>query len=240
VTYTEGAERDRFLDSLDAYMRYRESFRVKTGGIGVGWCLQDYGKRPIPRLDKPTRIFAPEKNTYTIGCTLAAAYAHARLRQSDSLAARAAGDADWLIERAGSLNGAFIESYMFAHCFTTDPSRRTLYETFIRRAFTNRVTDPNAGSWWLGGAGRSALNLDGLVYVYDRVHPLPTVRAEILEAMCAMFGEESPESMLRLTDGTALGHGEWIYLCFGGLGLADAIQPMVTMDNFIPQRPAAE
>jgi hypothetical protein len=233
VHYAKGAEKERFLTSLDAYMRYRESFRVPTGGIGVGWCMYDYGRSPKTKFTKPTRVLAPEKNRYTIGCSLAAAYLHARLRNNAGLEARADRDADWLMKRTRKLRGAFIESYQYAHAFTTSADRRKRYAAFIRRAFTDRLAVPGGDSWWLLSDGRSALNLDGLVYVYQRIEKTPRVRAEILEALCAMFSNGSPESALPFTDGRKLGHGEWIYLCFGGLGLADAIRPLVTMESFL-------
>ncbi|MCK5803515.1 MAG: alpha/beta hydrolase, partial [Lentisphaeria bacterium] len=115
VSYTSGELRERYLESLRKYMGFRENFRVEGGGIGVGWCLHDFGKRPILPLDVPRRIFAPERNTYTVGCSLAAAYAFARLTGKRQHEAMAEVDADWLMPRTELLSGAFCESYFWAH-----------------------------------------------------------------------------------------------------------------------------
>jgi len=51
--YATGEERRRLLASVRAYMGYRDSFRVKGGGVGVGWSATDFSKRPTVRLEKP-------------------------------------------------------------------------------------------------------------------------------------------------------------------------------------------
>ncbi len=162
-----GRQRQEFMASLDAYMAFRESFRVPTGGIGVGWCLTDYGRRPLTRLETPTRILAPELNTYTITCTLAAAYAHAALHGSRPLEHRAEADAMWLLPRVKALHGAAIESLQYAHALTTDPTQRAIYADAIERAFSATLREAGAAgsSWWLFGGSRSALDLGGLAYV---------------------------------------------------------------------------
>ena len=40
--------------------------------------------------------------------------------------------------------------------------------------------------------------------------------------------------MLHLIEQPALGHDAWIYICYGSLGLADVVKPMVSMENLIP------
>ena len=237
VSYARGQAKARaLLRSLDAYMAYREEFRVPSGGIGVGWCLQDYGKRPVVPLDKPRRIFAPERNTYTIGCSLAAAYACARLHDSAVLERRAAADADWLIPRLTSLNGAFIESFMFAHAFTTDAKRREIYAAVMRKKFcvSMRQAAQQERSWWLDAGGRRALNLDGLIYWLSRVEDDPELRAEMMRAAATMFSPDSPQSILSMMRRGSMGHDEWIALCYGSLSLADVLSPLVSMEHFVP------
>jgi len=99
ATYAPEPDRKRFVDSLQAYMGYRESFRCEGGGIGVGWCKRDYGQRPIVPLEKITRIYAPERNIYTIGCTLTAAVMHALLTENPADHEAAVRDAFWWMER---------------------------------------------------------------------------------------------------------------------------------------------
>jgi hypothetical protein len=233
ASYAKGAQRQRFLDSTDRYMAYREEFRVETGGIGVGWCMQDYGKRPIPKLDKPTRIYSPENNTYTIGCTLAGAYAHAFVHGTPELERRAEKDADWLIPRAPRLNGAFIESYMFAHAFATTPERKKLYADYIDRVFTQVMVDSySTFEWWLSGGGRTALNLDGLAYAVHRLGAGPAVRAEMYRALCAMYSPQSPRSIPTVISSPVSDHDPWIYINFGTLGLVDVLKPIVSIDGW--------
>lgn len=228
-----GRRREALVRSLDAYMGYREGFRVPGGGIGVGWCLQDYGRRPVVPLETPTRVLAPELNTYTIGCSLAAAYLHAALFASTPLENRAAEDAEWLMSRAPRLHGAFIESFQYAHALTRDKARRALYADTILRAFSQPMKEAAAGdrSWWLSGEGRSALNLGGLAYVLARLGEDLELRAEMMRASCRMFSPDSPESVLEALHLPAPGHDGWIYIGYGTLGLVDVIQPLISMDR---------
>jgi len=238
VSYAKGDEQKLFMDSLRRYMAYRDSFRCEGGGIGVGWCLHDYGQRPIVKLDVPTQIYAPELNTYTIGCSLAAAYAYARLTGAPEDERAAEQDADWLMERARQLNGAFIESYIYAHAFTSNPDRRSRYETFIGERFADRMLT-NDSAWWLGGGGRSALNLDGLAYILHGFSPADPnrsaqLKAKMMDATYAMFSPNAQDSICRLTsDYERVHHSrDWIFMCFGYLCLPDIVKPMITMKPF--------
>lgn len=231
--YTTGPRQAALLRSLEAYMGYREAFRVPGGGIGVGWCLRDYGRRPAVPLEVPTRILAPEMNTYTIGCSLAAACLHADRVGSVSLESRAAADAEWLMARTPRLHGPFVESFQYAHALARSQARRQACADYLRRAFAAPLLEAAAAgrSWWLEGGGRSALGLDGLAYVLHRLGDDPALRAELMRAACLMFSPDSPESVLEAIRQGSLGHDGWIYCCYGTLGLADVIQPMVTMEG---------
>ncbi len=231
VPYAEPPERERLLASLAAYLRFRDSFRVPGGGIGVGWCLTDYGKRPLTPgdLKEPTRILAPEQNTYTIGCTLACAVLHAALTGRAADEAAVASDADWLMTHTKStLSGAFIESFVFAHALCRDPARQQRYAEFIRTWFTDRIT-ANDRAWWINAAGRSALDLFALRYVAERCGHDPRVLVAMARATSAMCAEESPTSLHLLLAKPALTQDEWIYACFGGVGLAEVVEPLVTL-----------
>jgi hypothetical protein len=235
VSYTDRPRREQYLDSLRRYMAYRDSFRVPEGGIGVGWCLSDYGARPIVPLETPTKIFAPEINTYTIGCSLAAAYALARLRGEPDLERAAERDADWLMPRTKSLHGAYCESFVYAHAFTSDAARRELYATYLLEHFVAPIL-ANKPGWWTWGAGRSALNLDGLVYCHERLGQTPELQRAILEAASAMFAPQGSDSLYTLVRGEPPRQRSdaLLYLCYSYLSLADLVRPMVTMDKFVP------
>ena len=111
----------------------------------------------------------------------------------------------------------------------------TEYEAYLRAAFRDRMLASKGKAWWLGGGGRSALNLDGLAYWLHAVDPAHAeMRAMLATAVCSMFSSESEHSMLKLIESPALSHDAWIYICFGGLSLADVVQPMVSMEDFVP------
>ena len=238
VSYTTGAEQKLLMDSLRRYMAYRDSFRCEGGGIGVGWCLNDYSKRPITKLDKPTRIYAPERNTYTIGCTLLTAYPYARLTGDPADEAAAERDAEWLMPRVRTLNGAFIESYIYAHAFTTRPTQRRRYGELIKGHFLEPMV-ARSDAWWLGGQGRSAVNLDGLAYCAHRLEPefgggSPAVRAKMMQAAYAIFSPQSGHSVYHIITKPTFWFGDWTFLCFGFVSLPDVVQPMATMKPFDP------
>jgi len=231
AAYAEGADRQRFMDSLRAYMGYRDSFRCDGGGIGVGWCLHDYSQRPVTPLKEPTKIFAPEKNTYTIGCTLGAAYAWAALTGQPEDMQSARKDADWLMARTEKmLAGAFAESYVLAHAIERDAAQRRRYEEFLREHFIEPMAANNT-AWWLSGGGRTSLNLHALSYCQHRLGGDPRLLAQMARATCAMVAKESPASIYQLFGKPKLSHDEWIYLCFGGIGLADVVEPMSMLDR---------
>lgn len=231
IRYAPEAERDAFRRSVDAYMDFRESFRVPTGGIGVGWCLTDYSRRPLEKLDEVTKIYAPERNIYTIGCSLAAAYAHAYLRDDPALERRAEADADWYLPRAEWLNGASLESFVYAHATTGDPARRRLYADYLREHRITRSLERQE-TWWTTSQGRTAYNLSGLIYYQQRIEPSPALTVEIARAGWAMFSDDSPTSFHRLIGQPSLTFAQRLYLCFGGVGLADWVQPMATLTGF--------
>jgi len=86
--------------------------------------------------------------------------------------------------------------------------------------------------WWLGGGGRSALNLDGLAYSLHRLGAGPEVRAELYRALCAMYSPQSPRSIPSVIGQGAFDHDRWIYINFGTLGLVDVLKPMVSLDGW--------
>jgi hypothetical protein len=56
----------------------------------------------------------------------------------------------------------------------------------------------------------------------------------MLRALAFMFSPDSPQSIVSLiSSGETLGHDEWIYICYGTLGLADALFPMASMDRLL-------
>lgn len=228
VSYAAPAEAAKLRQSLQAYMGYRDSFRVPEGGIGVGWCLQDYGQRPVVPLEKPTRVLAPEINTYTIGCTLGAAWVYAALSGKAEDREAAVADGEWLMPRCQSLSGAFVESYVAAHALAPTPELKQRYADYLQAAFVERMA-PQTSVWWLSGGGRSALNLHGLAYCYEHLGRDPRVLAQLARALSAIVARQSPTSIYQLLGRRNPNQEEWIYLCFAGIGIADAVEADVSL-----------
>ncbi len=232
VSYVPEADKGRFKQSLDKYMQYRESFREpEGGGIGVGWCLHDYGQRPIVPLEKPTRIFASERNIYTIGCTLGAAAAHAAITGRADRYKQAERDAHWLIEHYKSYSGGPMESVMWAREFLKHEGLKGELERELREKFIGRVVK-SKGHWWTGGGGRSALDLDGLQYFYTRIEQDPAVLAAMMRAVYYLCNTDSPDSLDGIISQRQQTADEWRYMCFVSVALADMLQPMVSVKPF--------
>jgi hypothetical protein len=229
VSHTEGAQRQRFIDSVKAYMGYRESFREPNGAIGVGWCLHDYGQRPIVPLDEPTRIFAGEMNRYTIGCTLAAAVAYATITGEPEDRAMALRDTKWLLEHYDSLSGAAAESAIWAHRYIADELLKERIEEHMQESFRTRIVNP-ADRSWLGGGGRTVLDLDPIEYWLKSIDPddaeMQAARARWLYALC---GSTSTSAARLLLENESLNNAERRFLCFAAVALADAVAPMVSL-----------
>ncbi len=232
ISYTQGEQKQRFIDSVRAYMGYREDFREPNGAIGVGWCLHDYGQRPTAPLDTPTRIYAGEKNTYTIGCTLAAAAAFSRVINEPEFTAMVLRDTDWLLEHYTSYSGASAESAVWAHHFVADEALKARIEADLRSGFIERIASP-ANEGWLGGDGRSVLDLDIITYWLDQIGPdagLEAAKGRWLYALCDADSTSAIRHLLRPDEG--INSSEYRFLDFAAVAMADAVKPMVSMKEF--------
>ncbi|NLX95952.1 MAG: hypothetical protein GXY83_07235 [Rhodopirellula sp.] len=232
ASYAPESRRKQFLDSLQAYMGYRESFRCEGGGIGVGWCKTDYGKRPTVRLDQITKIFAPETNIYTIGCTLAAATMHAQLAGDAKDNDAAVRDARWLMARCDrTVTGAFVESFVWANKFLEGPGIKDETGQFLRKTFLPYVT-PADSAWWRGGEGRHVQALDGLVYFYDCIEKDPEVLAALLRATWHVASPQSVCGLHGVLAQEKLNLSQWMYLNFAAVSLPDLVQSEIVRKPF--------
>ena len=224
IAYVPEKDRQRYIDSLNAYMAYRDSFRCEGGGIGVGWCKSDYGARPITRLDKITKIYAPEKNIYTIGCTLTAAVMHAHLTGEPEDNAAAVRDAFWWMDRCKSTTGgAFVESAAWAHAYLKGNEVHQATEQFLRDKFVPHVTKPT-NRWWTSGAGRTVQGLDGLAYYYDRIEQDPQVLATLMRATYHVCSPQALSGIPRILAKAEPTRDAWLYLNFAAVSLPDLLE----------------
>lgn len=227
IAYVPEAERQRYFDSLEAYMAYRDSFRCEGGGIGVGWCKSDYGARPIRRLDEITKIFAPEMNIYTIGCTLTAATMYARLTGEPKDNEAAVRDAFWWMDRCKSTSGgAFVESAAWAHAYLKGDRIHQATEQFLREKFIPHVIQPG-NRWWTTGAGRTVQGLDGLAYYYDRIEKDPQVLAALMRATYHVCSPNALSGIPRILAKAEPTRDDWLYLNFAAVSLPDLLEPEI-------------
>ena len=234
IAYVPEKDRQRYVDSLNAYMAYRESFRCDGGGIGVGWCKSDYGARPIKRLDKITKIFAPEQNIYTIGCTLTAAIMHARLTGTPEDHAAAVRDAYWWMDRCKSTSGgAFVESAVWAHTYLKGDDIHQATERFLRDKFVPHVIQPT-NRWWTTGGGRTVQGLDGLAYYYDCIEEDPQVLATLMRATYHVCSPQALSGIPRILDKQEPTRDDWLYLNFAAVSLPDLLKSEIIRKDVWP------
>ncbi|MEW6355778.1 MAG: hypothetical protein AB1696_05620 [Planctomycetota bacterium] len=232
IQYVSENDRPRFLNSLGKYMAYRESFRCEGGGIGVGWCWHDYGARPIKKLDKLTRIYSPENNIYTIGCTLACAIMYAQITKDPKANEAAVKDCYWWMERCKSTSGgAFVESAVWANKFLTGGTIKKDTEDFLRTKFIPYVIKPD-NPWWRTGEGRIVQGIDGLAYYYDCIEKDPAVLAALMRATFNVCSPEALAGIPRILPKHKLSWGEWCYLNFAAVSLPDVIQSEIIRKPF--------
>lgn len=219
-------DRLQFRKSLERYMAYRDSFRCPGGGIGVGWCKTDYGTRPTKPLKKLTKIYAPEKNIYTIGCTLTAATMHAMITKAPKDRDAVLKDAAWWLARCGtSRGGAAVESACWANRYLDDASIKAATAQFLRTKFVRPLLASPNRRWWTTNGGRSVQGIDGLSYYYHHIDPNPRVLAELMRATYHLCCDDSLSGLPRILKKTELGSDEWRYLNFAAISLPELLQP---------------
>jgi hypothetical protein len=222
----------RLIASLRAYMRFRDAFRCKGGGIGVGWCRTDYSVRPTKPLSKLTKILAPERNIYTIGCTLASATMYACLTGDPRDNAAAVRDAYWWMTRCKSASsGAFVESAVWANAFLTGEGIRQATEAFLRSKFIPHVLSPSR-RWWTEGGGRMVQGIDGLAYFYDCIEQEPRVLAALMRTCYHVCSPEALSGIPRVLARDRLSANEWRYLHFASVSLPNLLASEITRKGF--------
>jgi len=227
VTYVPAEQRERYFKSLRAYMAFRNSFRCPGGGIGVGWCLHDYGARPVRPLDKLTRIFAPEQNLYTIGCTLASASMYAALTGDPKDAAAAASDARWWLARSEHLSaGASMESAIWAYSLTDDASLRGELAEALRTRFLPTMVDP-ANRWWTQAGGRAVQGIEGLAWCQQYLGRDPQAAVALMNAVFQVGSEQSLTGIPPILRKPKLLTADWYYIDFAGVSLPELLHPGV-------------
>ena len=232
IAYVPSDDRGGLMASLRAYMRFRESFRCEGGGIGVGWCRTDYGVRPTKPLSELRRIVAPEKNIYTIGCTLASATMYARLTKDPRDNAAAVRDAYWWMNRCKSTSGgAYVESAIWANRFLTGDGIGQATEAFLRSKLVPNVTCPDR-RWWTEGGGRTVQGIDGLAYYHDCIERDPKALAALMRACYHVCSPEALSGIPRILARDRLSASEWRYLHFASVGLPNLLVSDITRKGF--------
>ena len=225
ICYVPAEKQKVYRESLRAYMAFRDSFRCEGGGIGVGWCHQDYGARPVQRLEKLTKIYAPESNIYTIGCSLASATMYAMLTGDPKDKEAAIADARWWMARCETVSGgAAAESASWAHQFLDQPELHRELAALLHDKFLPAMLKPE-NRWWTQGAGRNVQGIDGLAYYEQQIQADPEVTAALATAVYQVASRETLASVPRLLRKAKLSSPDWYYLNFTAVSLPDLLQP---------------
>jgi len=225
MQYARGKKRERYRRSLEAYMKFRESFRNREGGIGIGWCLHDYiDNKKFDRLTREMR-----SRPFTLGCTLGAAAAMSALgiyRAEDVLA-----DARTFLEEQRLIVGVSAEGLMWVHRYVPDPGLRREVAERLRNSLIE-FTANQRSPWWTGSGGRYAVTLAVLAYAWTHFGRDPRILAAIRRAEWALCGTTSPYALHHVANRPEIGHDDWIYLCYSLVSLPELLRPGVTLAPF--------
>jgi len=231
-SYLPPPKRAAYVQSLRKYNDFRESFRCEGGGLGVGYCKRDYGVRPVVPLKEIKKIYAPERNLYTIGCTIGFASAYAALTDDPKAHAAAARDARWLMTRQpDTTHGVFAEGFIWAHRFVKDDALKKEIAAYLGKALVRPLLATER-KWWLGAGGREVLSLSALSYYYDNIRSDPAVLAHMIEVTFRLCAVSSDDTMQQILSQPKLTHADWRYLSYGGVSLAEVAEPGITLKPF--------
>jgi hypothetical protein len=229
ISYLPAPKKEVYLRSLQKYNAFRESFRCEGGGLGIGYAGANYGVDEKKRFDKVEKVFDPEHNVYTIGCTLGFAAAYAALTGDPKAHASAARDARWLMARQPNrTHGVFAEGFIWSHRFVRDDALRKEIEAYLEKALV-KPSIASGQRWWLGGGGRMVLALSALKYYFDSIRPEPDLLAHIIKVTYHLCAQGSDEYLGRLLEIPRLPSADWHFLGYGGVSLSEIISPGSTM-----------
>ncbi|NOY83019.1 MAG: hypothetical protein GXP31_18630 [Kiritimatiellaeota bacterium] len=222
LRYADTARRKRYRLSLEAYMRFRESFRNDTGDIGVGWCLRDYiANKPFDRLTREMR-----GRPFTLGCTLGAAAAVSAL--DEKYARQTVRDARRFMAGQRLTPGVFAEALMWTRHFTDNPALRREIEARLRQSLLEFTKD-DARPWWTGSGGRHVVTLAVLAYVRKIAGRDPHLLAALKRVEWALCAAASPYALMRVARRNTLEHDDWIYLCYSLVSLPELLEAGITL-----------
>ncbi len=232
VGYVPAARRQAYLDSLQAYFDYRESFRLPDGTITVGWIFHEQfsqvggeGTREAP--------FRSDKSFPWVGsCSLASTSAWQAITGRPEDREMAIADARWYLRDVPSAVSVSGEAAQWAHYFIDDAALRA--DLAQRMKATLLPSALNTRGWWYASGGRSAVTLSAVAYYYSQIEPAPEALAGMARGIYRMASPHSPASM-----DTVIGEGhpdgdEWRYLAYGAVGLAEVVEPLSTMREIAP------
>jgi hypothetical protein len=228
-SYLPPARRETYLQSLRKYNDFRESFRCEGGGLGIGYAGANYGVDSGQRFPNVQKVFDPEHNVYTIGCTLGFASAYAAITDDLKWRESAARDVRWLVVRQPDrTHGVFAEGLIWAHHFLQDEPLRKEIEAYLDKALVEPLTT-SGGKWWIGGGGRNVLALSALSYYSNNIKSTPELLAHIVNVTYTLCAPSSDDGLCRLLEIPKLNGTDWHYLAYGGVSLAEILSPGSTM-----------
>ncbi|MEA3401403.1 MAG: hypothetical protein U9R79_09215 [Armatimonadota bacterium] len=227
VEHVPDDRRDEYVQSLRDYFRYRESFRLDDGKIGVGWVFHARytaaGGEEV--YEEPVR--SDKSFGFVCGCTLAATAAWAEIADDPAVREMARHDARWFLEDELQARSVFAEAAQWAHYFIDDPEIRAGLEERMRETLLPFVAQPDG--WWFASGGRSGVTLGALNYYHQRIDPSPQALTGVMRGLYYTVADASPSRLQKIIEKGPGGHNEWRYLCYSAVSLAEILEPTITM-----------
>ncbi len=232
VSYVPEDRREAYIQSLRNYFRYRESFRLENGKIGVGWVFHDRYTQKGGDGVHEVAIRSDRSFGFVTACTLAAASAWQHITGEPEDRAMAIHDARWFLDDVAKATSVSAEAAQWAHFFIDDPDLRADLEQRMKETLVPFAL--NTSGWWYGSGGRSAVTLGALAYYHSQIEPSPEALAGILRGVYRMASPHSPASVHKVMADDDLDSNEWRYLAYGAVSLAEVLEPLSTMEGIKP------
>lgn len=229
VSYVPENRRQAYLDSLQAYFNYRESFRLDDGKIAVGWVFHERFSQAGGEGTREAPFRSDRSFGFVTSCTLAAASAWQAITGEAADREMAIRDARWYLEDVAKATSVSAEAAQWAHRLIEDEALRADLATRMRETLLPFALE--GGGWWYASGGRSAVTLGALAYYHSQIEAAPEALAGMARGVYRMASPHSPASMDAVIAAGEPSGDEWRYLAYGAVSLAEVLEPLSTMEG---------
>ena len=253
--YVDPARQARYLQALDGYLKWRETYRITPAvlanlereygkgargcelhGIGVGLIRGDIFAKPRKALPKPMR--ERRGHRWTVGCSFGAAGMMDAIRGAAQDACVTGQDTRQLIAWRYAGEAYTSDAMAWVHLTSNDAELKQAVAEALRDQFIGKLSARN--QWWAEGEGRQIMSFAALSYCYRHIEPEPRVLAEMMTATWRTCAERSltrlDADFLASINPKVGGTSKYRYSGFALPGIAEQVQPGVTYSRFMPRR----